>query len=166
MSLLITPYILGWKENHFMLATLKLVPKIKLLPHLALGIEKSFPDRITRMSFYQKYYQLLLHGKFPMKEKKLLVVGPPHCRKTSWFAPFQGMLTNIDLLLSSEKIAAITCSGILSSKNWYHIETSQFICIAKKLSGFCILRVFTERYFGTDYSHLVTMSLIYSFFKN
>ena len=42
-----------------------------------------------------------------MKEKKLLVVGPPDSEKTSWFAPFQGILTNIDLLLSSEKVTAI-----------------------------------------------------------
>ena len=83
------------------------------MSHYALGIENSFPDHITRMSFYQKYYQLLLHGKFPMKEKKLLAVGPPDSGKTSWFAPFQGMLTNIDLVFSSEKITATTCLGIL-----------------------------------------------------
>ena len=46
---------------------------------------------------------MLLRGKFPMKEKKLLVVRLPDSRKTSWFAPFQGILTNTDLLLSSEK---------------------------------------------------------------
>ena len=141
-------------------------PRIKLLSHRALGIENSFPDRITRVSFYQKYYQLLLHEKFPMKEKKLLVVGPPDSGKTSWFALFQGMLTNIDLLFSSEKITAITCSGILFNKTLYRIETSQFICIAYQLSGFYILRVLTERYFGTGHSYLVTISFIYDFFKN
>ena len=31
-----------------------------------------------------------MHGKFPMKEIKLLLVGPPDSGKTSWFAPFQG----------------------------------------------------------------------------
>ena len=116
----------------------------------ALGIENSFPDRITRMSFYQKYYQLLLHGKFPMKEKKLLVVGPPDSGKTSWFAPFQGILTNTDLLLSNENVAAIICSGILFTKNLYHIEANQFICIANQMFGFQILQYFTESYFGTD----------------
>ena len=79
---------------------LKLVPKIIFLSHFALGIENSFPERITRMSFCQKYYQLLLHGKFPVKEKRLLVAGPPDSGKTSWFAPFQDILTNTDLLLS------------------------------------------------------------------
>ena len=108
---------------------------------------------------------MLLHGKFPMKEKKLLVAGPPDRGKTSWFAPFQGMLTNIDLVFSSEKIIAITCLGILFTKNFYRIETSQFICIAYQLSGFYILRVFIERYFGTRYSYLVTMPFIYSFSK-
>ena len=97
----ITPYPLGWRKNYFHLAILKVVPRM-FLSHFALGIKNSFPERIMRMSFYQKYYQLLLHGKFPMKEKKLLVVGPPDSGKTSWFAPFQGILTNTDLLLSSE----------------------------------------------------------------
>ena len=31
-----------------------------------------------------------MYGKFPMKERKLLLVGPPDSGKTSWFAPFQG----------------------------------------------------------------------------
>ena len=105
------------------------------LLHFALGIENSFPDRITRMSSYQKYYQLLLHGKFPMKEKKLLVVASPDSGKTSWFAQFQGILTNTDLLLSSEKVTVI-CSGILFTKNTSYIEASQFICIANQLCNF------------------------------
>ena len=71
---LVTPYPLGWKQNHFHLATLKLVLRIIFLSHFPLGIKNSFPDRITRMSFYQKYFQLFLPGKFAMKEKKLLVV--------------------------------------------------------------------------------------------
>ena len=116
--------------------------------HFALVIENSFPDRITRMSFYQKYYQLLLHGKFPMKEKKLLVVGPPDSGKTSWFAPFQGILTNTDLLLSNENVAAIICSGILFTKNLYHIEANQFILVFR----FCniLLKVILEQTLDQD----------------
>ena len=59
-----------------------------------------------------------------MKEKKLLVVGPPDSGKTTWFAPFQGILTNADLLLSSEKVIAIICSEILFTKILYHIKAS------------------------------------------
>ena len=42
------------------------------------------------LSFYKKYSQILMHGKFPMKERKLLLVGPQDSGKTIWFAPFQG----------------------------------------------------------------------------
>ena len=94
-----------------------------------------------------------------MKEKKLLLARPPDRGKTSWFAPFQGILTNTDLLLSNEKVRAIICSGILFTKNLYHIEACQLICIQ-------ILRDFTESYFGRDYSYLVTMSFVCSFNKN
>ena len=65
-----------------------------------------------------------------MKEKKLLVVGPPDSGKTSWFAQFQGMLTSIDFLSSSEKIIVVIFWGILFNKNLYHIKTSLFIWIA------------------------------------
>ena len=44
---------------------------------------------LVRRSFHQKYYQILMHGKFPTKKRKLLLVGPPDSGKTSWFAPFQ-----------------------------------------------------------------------------
>jgi len=50
----------------------------------------SFPERETRLEFLQKYYQILLHGRFPMKEPKLLLEGPPDSGKTSWVAPFEG----------------------------------------------------------------------------
>ena len=88
------------------MASLKLVRRIKLLSDLALGIENSFPDRITRMSFYQKYYQFFLHRKLRMKEKKFLVAGPPDSGKASWFTLFQGMLINI--VVYSFEIVVIT----------------------------------------------------------
>ena len=47
-------------------------------------------DRRDRRKFYQKYYQLLMPHMFPMKETKLLLVGPSDSGKTSWFEPFQG----------------------------------------------------------------------------
>ena len=52
-------------------------------------IHNSFPDELARRSFYQNYYQILIHGKFPMKERKLPLVSPPDSGKTSWYAPFQ-----------------------------------------------------------------------------
>jgi len=61
-----------------------------LLHFLIIGVENSFPDNQIRLNFYKKYYQILLHRKFPMKETKLILVGPPDSGKTSWFAPFQG----------------------------------------------------------------------------
>ena len=54
LSLLITPYHTlspRLERNHFQLAILKLVPRIMFLSHFALGIENSFPNRITLMSF-------------------------------------------------------------------------------------------------------------------
>ena len=169
MSLLITPYhILSprLERNPFYVGNFKIRSQDLVVITSFLGIENSFLDCITRISFYQKYYQLLRHGKSPMKEKKLLVVGPPDSGRTSWFAPFQGMLTKTDFLFSSEKITVAIFCGTLFNKNLYHIETSQFICITNKLSGFYILWVLTEMYFGADYSYLVTMSFICSFFEN
>ena len=54
------------------------------------GIRNSFPDPKERLLFLRKYYQLLLHGKFPQKEKKLCLVGKSDSGKTSWFGSFQG----------------------------------------------------------------------------
>ena len=74
--------------------------------------------------------------KYSNEGKNFLVVGPPDSGKTNWFTPFQGILTNTDLLRSSEKVAAITCLGILFTKNLYHMKASQFICFADQFSGF------------------------------
>ena len=54
------------------------------------GVENSLPDNDERMRFYQKYYQILLCGKFPVKETKLMLLGAPDSGKTSWFSPFEG----------------------------------------------------------------------------
>lgn len=62
----------------------------------ALGVENSFPKERECKKFYQKYYQLLLHGKFPMKEPKLMLVGAADSGKTSWFYPFQGAFNSVN----------------------------------------------------------------------
>ena len=46
----------------------------------------------------------------------------------------------------------ILCSEIPFSKNSYHIETSQAISKANKLTGFYMIQVFTKRYSQTDCS--------------
>jgi len=61
---------------------------------IVLGVENSFHNPKVRKRFYQKYYQMLLHMKFPMKERKLCLVGPPD----SGFCPFQGLFNSIYLL--------------------------------------------------------------------
>ena len=41
------------------------------------------------------------------------------------------------------------------SKNSYHIETNQLICFMLQLTGFYMIRGFTERYFLTNYSYIL-----------
>ena len=44
------------------------------------------------------------------------------------------------------------CSEIPFSKNSYHIETSQLTCKALQLTGFYMIRVFSEKYFRRDFT--------------
>ena len=44
------------------------------------------------------------------------------------------------------------CSETPFSKNLFHIETSQLICIANQITDFYMIQVFTERYFQTNFS--------------
>ena len=61
--------------------------------HSFSGVENSFPNAIELIKFYQKWYEILLHKQYPMKESKLILVGPPDSGKTSWFAPFEGIFS-------------------------------------------------------------------------
>ena len=56
------------------------------------GIRNSFPHEDIRMKFFQKFYQLLLHKKFPVKERKLMLIGESNSGKSSWFSVFEGNL--------------------------------------------------------------------------
>ena len=44
------------------------------------------------------------------------------------------------------------CSETHFSKNLFHIETSQLICNANQITDFCIIQVFTKRYFQANFS--------------
>ena len=119
------------ERKPYFLASLKLVRRIKLLSDLALGIENSFPDRITRMSFYQKYYQFFLHRKLRMKEKKFLVAGPPDSGKASWFTLFQGMLINIvvysfEIVVITSILQKIDHSELSSRSKYLTLSTAVF----------------------------------------
>ena len=54
------------------------------------AIENSFEDPDEMLHFVKKYYQLLCHGEFPQKTKKLCLVGEINSGKTSLFVSFQG----------------------------------------------------------------------------
>ena len=51
----------------------------------------------------------------------------------------------------------ILCSETPFSKNSYHIETSQPICKANKLTGFYMIQVFTKNDSQTDCTILLKM---------
>ncbi|XP_066926777.1 uncharacterized protein [Clytia hemisphaerica] len=74
------------------------------------GIMNSFPNPIIRKQFLQKYYQLLMHKKFPKKEKKLMLVGDSDSGKTSWFCPFEGIIpsTFISYIVPDGRFSAST----------------------------------------------------------
>ena len=63
-----------------------------------IGIFNSFPEKEKRVSFLQKYYQLLLHKMFPIKEPKLLLHGKSNSGKTCWFYTFEGEITFSQIL--------------------------------------------------------------------
>ena len=46
------------------------------------------------------------------------------------------------------------CLGTAFSQSLYHIETSQFICDAYRMTGFWMVRVFAERCLRTDIYYL------------
>ena len=86
---------------------------------LHLGVENSFTNPITRLKFYQKYYQILLHRKFPMKERKLILVGPADSGKTSWFSPFEG---NYVIMFSECKYAGFLILKVIMLLCLVHVN--------------------------------------------
>ena len=63
----------------------------------------SFPDEGERRRFLRKYYQILLHGKFPQKTTKLCVVGPSDSGKRHGFLLFKVFSQCQELLVLQEK---------------------------------------------------------------
>ncbi len=57
------------------------------------------PDEEMLMKFLQKWYQLAFKDQFPQKTKKLCCVGPADSGKTSWFAPYQGIISQTSLAM-------------------------------------------------------------------
>ena len=58
-------------------------------------------------------------------------------------------------------------SKIHAKKNSHHIETNQLIYIdSNQLTGFYMMRIFSERYSGTDYIHTIIFKLLYCFFHD
>ena len=73
------------------------------------GIENGFGRGTDECKdFLRKCYQLVLHGKFPQKTKKLCLIGHSDSGKTSWFQPFQA-ITPLPF------IAAMTREGQISA---------------------------------------------------
>ena len=58
-------------------------------------------DDAVLTSLLQKWYQLALKDQFPQKTKKLCCVGQADSGKTSWFSPFEG-------IISQDKLASVT----------------------------------------------------------
>ena len=52
-------------------------------------------------------------------------------------------------------VNTIICTEEPSGEGSYHIETSQWICFAKRLAGFRMVLVFTGRYFRAEYVLIV-----------
>ena len=51
------------------------------------SVANSFREEEVRVLFLQMLYQLLLHGKYPFKSKKMICVGPSDSGKTTWLSP-------------------------------------------------------------------------------
>ena len=52
------------------------------------------------------------------------------------------------------------CSETRFTKNSYHIETSKLQRFANQLTGFYMIRDFTERYFLTDYNFIFSLNVV------
>ena len=69
------------------------------------SVVNSFPDKLARIAFLNKFYQCLLYGQLPHKATKLVTVGKSNSGKTSWAKLFYGLLGKSKVItISKEKI--------------------------------------------------------------
>ena len=69
------------------------------------SIKNSWPNLIQSTRFLNKFLQCLSVRRMDHKSKKLVVVGPKDCGKTTWFALIKACLT------SPKRVAVITNEG-------------------------------------------------------
>ena len=80
------------------------------------SLENSFPVADIRRNFLRKYYQPLLHKKFPTRVKKFCVSGETDSGKSTWFSPIMGIIpTDCIAEVTREKQFAI--AGHLRNEN-------------------------------------------------
>ena len=60
--------------------------------HFKTSVVNSFPDPAVRANFLTKWYQLLLHGRFLHKTRKLMVCGPKDSGKSTWVLPIMSII--------------------------------------------------------------------------
>lgn len=77
--------------------------------HFKSSVINSFQEPETRNLFLIKWYQLLLHGKFLHKSRKLMVCGPKDSGKSTWVLPIMGIIPK-DSVASLTKEKQFSCA--------------------------------------------------------
>ena len=52
------------------------------------------------------------------------------------------------------------CSETVFTKNLYHIENIQLLRFSNQMTCFYFIRVFTQRYFQTDYNYIFSLNVV------
>ena len=88
----------------------------------------------------------------PDNKIQLLIKEKIRNFKNLLFGYFWEQLLRVKGILINYHVCIIVCLEMPFSKSSYHIGTSQQICIAIQFTVFYMIRVFTEKYFATDYN--------------
>lgn len=107
--------------------------KMISLPSLFVNsLRNIMPDDRTNRDFLKKSYQLAKKGQ--QKTKKLCCVGDADSGKTSWFAPFEG-------IISHEKLATVTRGTVFCK---HAVERNRmFVCW--RMTPWCVERGWCEK---------------------